>query len=38
MYIKLFTVSGQFSSVFKNNDYIRIGFHEKEKKNWIKKM
>ena len=36
MYIKLFTVSRQFSSVFKDNDYIRIGFYEKETKNLVK--
>ena len=36
MYIKLFTVSVQFSSFFKNNDYIRIGFYEKETKNLVK--
>ena len=36
MYIKLFTVSGQFSSVFKDNDYIRIGFYEKETKSLVK--
>ena len=36
MYIKLFTASGQFSSVFKDNDYIKIGFYEKETKNLVK--
>ena len=36
MHIKLFAVSRQFSSVFKDDNYIRIGFYEKETKNLVK--
>ena len=39
MYIKLFAVSRQFSSVFFNdNDYISIGFYEKETEKLDKKF
>ena len=38
MYIKLFAVSRKFTSVFfQDNDYIRIGFYEKEIKKKLDK-